>query len=67
MQLGFVNLLEIDEILHLWDRLLGYMDTTLLPITATAIFLHRADMLFHVSFCSNDVFLDVFVNITLLS
>jgi hypothetical protein len=49
MQLGFVGLLEVDQILHLWERLLGFMDPTLLAVTAVAIFMHRAEMLLRVS------------------
>ncbi len=49
MQLGFVGFLEMEQILHLWERILGYMDTTLLAIAAVAIFMHRSEMLLRVS------------------
>jgi hypothetical protein len=42
-------LLEIDQILHLWERVLGFMDPTLLVIAAVAIFTHRSEMLLRVS------------------
>jgi hypothetical protein len=49
IQLGFVGLLEVDQILHLWERLIGFMDPTLLAVTAVAIFMHRSEMLLRVS------------------
>jgi Rab-GTPase-TBC domain len=48
MQMGFVTLLEMDQILHLWDRLLGYRDTNLLAVMAAAIFVYRAEPLLQV-------------------
>jgi hypothetical protein len=48
MQLGFVGFLEMEQILHLWERILGFMDTTLLAVAAVAIFMHRSEMLFRV-------------------
>lgn len=45
MQLGFVNLLEIDQVLHLWDRLYGYMDAVILAVLAAAIFVSRTGSL----------------------
>ncbi len=48
MQLGFVGLLEMDQLLHLWERIIGYMDPTLLAVTAVAIFIHRSEMLLRV-------------------
>ena len=41
LQFGFVGLLEVDQILHLWDRLIGYDDPILLAVTAVAVFLSR--------------------------
>lgn len=49
MQLGFVGLLEVDQILHLWDRVVGYQDPTLLAIMAVSVFLLRAEAIL----CSN--------------
>ena len=46
MQLGFVGLLEVDQVLQLWDRVFGYMDATLLALLAAAIFVFRAVPLF---------------------
>lgn len=48
IQLAFVGFLEIDQVMHLWDRLIGYMDLTLLAIAAVAIFMHRSDTLLRV-------------------
>lgn len=45
IQLGFVGLLEIDQILNLWERVIGYMDPMIFAIAAVAIFLHRSEML----------------------
>jgi hypothetical protein len=52
MQLGFIGILEIEQLLHLWDRLLGFMDTTLLAIAAVGIFIHRSEMLMKVRNCA---------------
>ena len=49
MQLGFVGLLEVDQILHLWDRVVGYQDPTLLAVMAVSVFLLRAEAIM----CSN--------------
>lgn len=49
MQLGFVGLLEMEQLLHLWERIIGYMDTTMLAVAAVAIFIHRSEMLLRVS------------------
>ena len=49
MQLGFVGFLEMEQLLHLWERIIGYMDTTLLAVAAVAVFNHRAEMLMRVS------------------
>jgi len=45
MQLGFVGLLEMDQILFLWDRLVGYQDPLLLAVLAVAVFIVRAEAL----------------------
>ncbi len=45
IQLGFVGILEVDQILILWDRLFGYMDTSLLAVLAAAIFIFRSPAL----------------------
>ncbi len=47
--MGFVGFLEMEQLLHLWERIIGYMDTTLLAVAAVAIFMHRSEMLFKVS------------------
>jgi Rab-GTPase-TBC domain len=46
IHLGFVGFLEMDQILILWDRLLGYLDPTLLAVLAASVFLTRAETLF---------------------
>jgi hypothetical protein len=46
---GFVSLLPPTQVLMLWDRLLGYMDLTLLPILAVSIFMFRSETLLSVS------------------
>lgn len=48
--MGFVGYLEIDQILILWDRLLGTMDLTLLAVLATAIFVYRSPDLLQVHY-----------------
>ena len=40
----------MDQILHLWDRVIGFMDTTILAVLAVAIFLSRSQPLLH---CKN--------------
>jgi len=45
IQLGFVGLFEMDQLLHLWDRLIGYMDPSILAVAAAAVFVHRAEAL----------------------
>lgn len=45
LQLAFVNYLEPDQVLLLWDRVIGYMDTTLLAALAAAIFLFKSNLL----------------------
>jgi hypothetical protein len=46
IQLGFVGLLEVDQVLFLWDRVFGYMDATVLAVFAVSVFLFRAVPLF---------------------
>ena len=43
LQFGFVGLLEIDQVLHLWDRVIGYEDTCVLAVVAVAVFVSRAE------------------------
>jgi len=45
LQFGFVGLFEIDQVLHLWDRVIGYEDTCLLAVVAVAVFVTRAETL----------------------
>jgi hypothetical protein len=43
LQFGFVGLFEIDQVLHLWDRVIGYEDTSVLAVVAVAVFVARAE------------------------
>ena len=45
LQLCFVTVFEIDQLLILWDRLLGFDDLTLLAVLAAAIFIARSETL----------------------
>ncbi|KAH8066794.1 hypothetical protein JL720_12647 [Aureococcus anophagefferens] len=45
IQFGFVGLLDVDQVLLLWDRILGFEDLSLLPILAAAIFVYRSEKL----------------------
>lgn len=45
IQLGYVGFLEVDQLLLLWDRILGYNDTSLLAVFAAAVFVFRAESL----------------------
>jgi hypothetical protein len=45
MQFGFVGYLEVDQVLLLWDRMLGYDNLMLLPALAAAIFVFRSQSL----------------------
>jgi len=45
IHLAFTNVLETEQLLLLWDRLLGYDDLFLLPVLAVAIFLFRSEVL----------------------
>ena len=46
-----MGLLEVDQLLHLWDRVIGYMNPILLAVMAAAIFVYRADALLR---CDNE-------------
>ena len=43
---GFVGLLETEQVLLLWDRILGFDNLELLPLTAASLFLFKRDLLF---------------------
>mgnify|MGYP007047707041 CR=1 FL=1 len=43
LQFGFVGLLEIDQVLVLWDRVIGYEDPILLAVFAVAVFMTRSE------------------------
>jgi hypothetical protein len=45
LQLCFAGHLEMDQLLILWDRVIGYMDVTLFAVLAVAIFLARSEAL----------------------
>ena len=45
IQLAFVSFFEIDQLLILWDRVLGFTDLTLFSLLAVSIFLSRAEPL----------------------
>jgi hypothetical protein len=49
MQLGFVGFLDVEQVLILWDRLLGFMDITLLACMAAAVFIYRSQSIMEVS------------------
>eukprot|EP01031_Cornospumella_fuschlensis_P026974 gene26974-32589_t len=49
MQLAFIGLLEIDQLLHLWERVLGFGDPLLLSVAAAGVFVYRAEMLLRCS------------------
>lgn len=50
IQMSFVSFFEIDQLLILWDRVIGYMDLTIYALLSTAIFIARAEPLF---LCTN--------------
>ena len=50
IQFGFVGLLDVEQVLLLWDRLLGFEDLSLLSVLAAAIFVYRSEKLLQ---CSN--------------
>ena len=45
LQIAFVGFFEIDQLLILWDRVLGFTDLTLFSLVATAIFISRTESL----------------------
>lgn len=45
IQFGFVGLLDVEQVLLLWDRLLGFEDLSLLSVLAAAIFVYRSEKL----------------------
>ncbi|KAJ3099869.1 hypothetical protein HDU97_002698 [Phlyctochytrium planicorne] len=45
MLYGFLGVMEIEQVLLLWDRILAYDRLQLLPAAAAAIFIFRRDML----------------------
>ncbi|KAJ1456701.1 hypothetical protein M885DRAFT_439393, partial [Pelagophyceae sp. CCMP2097] len=45
IQFGFVTILDVAQVLLLWDRLLGFDDLRLLPVLAAAIFVYRSKTL----------------------
>ena len=45
IQFGFVGLLDVGEVLLLWDRVMGFEDLSLLPMLAAAIFVYRSEKL----------------------
>ncbi|CAM9479708.1 unnamed protein product [Laminaria digitata] len=49
IQFGFVTYLEADQVLLLWDRLLGYDSLDLLPVLAAAVLVFRANLVMQVS------------------
>ena len=45
IHLAFSNVLEAEQLLLLWDRLVGYDDLTILSLFAASIFLFRSEVL----------------------
>jgi hypothetical protein len=45
IHLAFSNVLDAEQLLLLWDRLVGYDDLTILSLFAASIFLFRAEIL----------------------
>ena len=45
IQFAFVGLLDVDQVLLLWDRLLGFEQLALLPVLAAAIFVYKSELL----------------------
>eukprot|EP00941_MAST-03F_sp_MAST-3F-sp1_P002265 g2265.t1 len=45
IRFAFVQYLEVEQVLILWDRIFGYDELTILPIMAAAIFMFRAETL----------------------
>ena len=49
LQLSFVSFFEIDQLLILWDRVIGFTDLTLFSLLAVAIFISRSEVLLNCS------------------
>lgn len=64
IQFAFVTLLDVEQVLLLWDRIHGYGTLNLLPILAAAIFVFRSEQLLQAT-CKRDVE-DVFHDCSLL-
>ena len=47
LQLSFVSFFEIDQLLILWDRVIGFTDLSLFSLLAVAIFISRSEVLLH--------------------
>lgn len=45
IQLAFVPILDVDQVLLLWDRVLGFDSLLVLPVLAVAIFVYRSERL----------------------
>ena len=45
IQMAFVGFIEVDQLLILWDRILGFSDLTLFSLLATSIFMYRSEAL----------------------
>ena len=60
IQFGFVGYLEVDQVLLLWDRLLGFEQLSLLSVLAAAIFVYRSNPLMHATDLNDvrDIFTD---------
>mmetsp|Transcript_16695 Transcript_16695/g.54358 ORF Transcript_16695/g.54358 Transcript_16695/m.54358 type:complete len:149 (-) Transcript_16695:79-525(-) len=43
--LAFVTVLDVDQVLLLWDRVIGFDTNLVLPVLAAAIFLFRSEQL----------------------
>ncbi|ORX54272.1 hypothetical protein BCR36DRAFT_283197 [Piromyces finnis] len=46
---SFVGMLDIEQILLLWDRIIGFDSLELIPIAATCIFLYKKESLLQIS------------------
>jgi hypothetical protein len=55
IQMSFVSFFEIDQLLILWDRVIGYMDLSIFAILSTAIFIARAEPLFLCTNCEKAI------------
>jgi Rab-GTPase-TBC domain len=49
IQLSFVSFFEIDQLLILWDRVIGFTDLALFSLLAVAIFIYRSEVLLNCS------------------